>query len=535
MWSQLQQNIFSWLENGSGSAVVIAVAGSGKTTTIVECAKRLPQGVTASFIAFNKRVAEELKSRLPNNVQARTMNSLGGVTWNRFARAGQGGWIQLDKNKSWQILDNIASVTERDAYGNAVVKLVSLAKSVGLVPQDIAAYGDTTPLTEDVDEEWENLIDYYDVDVEEEDTRHVIALARRVLSKSVEIGRELIDFDDQLYLPTITDACKFFPHDFLFVDEAQDANMIQRMMIRKALKSNGRLVAVGDPAQAIYGFRGADTESIANIKALFGATELPLTVSYRCPKAVVQEAQKYVAHIQPAPNAALGSVVDAGMWSTETFKAGDAILCRNTAPLVEMAFTLIRDKVACELLGRDIASNLTSLIKKMKAKSIEHLRDKLDAYVAREMERFRLKKQEDKIQRLQDRLDTINIFVNELPETRRSVPELIRRIEAMFHDEAGNKRKDIVQLSTVHKAKGAEWQRVFILDRWELMPSRWAKQAWQKEQENNLIYVAVTRAKDTLTYIATKERVFPQQRKDVQSVALRSERNDYAKAENVPF
>ena len=53
----------------------------------------------------------------------------------------------------------------------------------------------------------------------------------------------------------------------------------------------------------------------------------------------------------------------------------------------------------------------------------------------------------------------------------------------------------------MHKAKGLEWDRVFILDQGKYMPSRWAIMDWQKEQEKNLIYVAYTRPKTSIVAI----------------------------------
>ena len=61
-----------------------------------------------------------------------------------------------------------------------------------------------------------------------------------------------------------------------------------------------------------------------------------------------------------------------------------------------------------------------------------------------------------------------------------------------------------MRLATVHKAKGLEAPRVFILEP-NLMPSPWAKKAWQIEQEGNLQYVAVTRALETLIYLPLEE------------------------------
>ena len=75
---------------------------------------------------------------------------------------------------------------------------------------------------------------------------------------------------------------------------------------------------------------------------------------------------------------------------------------------------------------------------------------------------------------------------------------LLAKIELTFTDEPNTSR---LTLSTVHKAKGLEFETVFILDFDKYMPSKWAAQDWQKVQERNLIYVAVTRAKNKLVYI----------------------------------
>jgi superfamily I DNA/RNA helicase len=92
----------------------------------------------------------------------------------------------------------------------------------------------------------------------------------------------------------------------------------------------------------------------------------------------------------------------------------------------------------------------------------------------------------------------LRFFVDSLDEDSRTVESLLAKIELMFTDQPEATR---LTLSTVHKAKGLEFETVFILDRDKYMPSRYAVQAWQKTQEQNLLYVAVTRAKLRLVYI----------------------------------
>ena len=492
-WSDKQQAIFNFVQSGKGSAVVIAVAGSGKTTTIVEAAKLVPATLATCFVAFNKSIAEELKARLPQHVRSMTLNAMGFSAWVRHTV----GRINVDANKTRDIIRRILSDEQQAMYGNGLAKLTGLAKSIGLVPAGHAS--NISPLTYDSDAAWIELIEKYDVDFHEDAQLPVaLELARLVLRRSIEDAKNTIDFDDQLYMPVISGA-RFFANDYLFVDEAQDVNMVQRAMLKRALKPGGRLIAVGDPCQAIYGFRGADTSAIASIKREFNAIELPLTVSYRCPKAIVAHARQYVSHIEAHDSAPEGSITSHEKWGAALFTAADAILCRNTGPLIETAFYLMRNKVGCRVLGRELGVGLTALIRKMKAKTIDNLLTRLAAHQDRETARFLAKGQEEKADALADRIDTIRVFVNELSETRRTIPALEALIAELFTDQG----KGLLTLCTVHKSKGLEWARVFILDR-ELMPSKWARQAWQAEQENNLIYVAVTRAKSELHFIDRK-------------------------------
>jgi superfamily I DNA/RNA helicase len=496
-FSQYQERIFTFVTTGRGSAVVIAVAGSGKTTTIVECANRIPAALSCGFVAFNKSIAEELKTRLPKHVKSQTLNGMGFSAWARFCS----GKLTVDGTKVRGLIDKVVPQVDFVFYAAALRKLIGLAKSIGLVPEGIP---NTISLVRDTDQAWFDLMEHHDVEFEEgADPLKGLEYARAVLKLDIEQGQSVVDFDDQLYLPVIYRA-RFWQNDWLFVDEAQDVNAIQRAMLRRALKPGGRLIAVGDPAQAIYGFRGADTDAIENIKAEFGAIELPLTISYRCPQAVVREAQQYVAHIEASPAAPEGVVKWVPLHSVRSFQASDAVLCRNTAPLVDLAYKCIRAQVGCRVLGREIGQGLVSLINKMKSKSVPLMVQRLEMYLERETAKFMAKKQEERAAALADKVETIRVFVDQLSEvpSQRTVPNLIRSIESLFSDD---NRASILTLCTVHKSKGLEWQRVFVYEP-ALMPSSYARQAWQKQQEVNLQYVAVTRSKSELYYI-TKDGV----------------------------
>ena len=205
------------------------------------------------------------------------------------------------------------------------------------------------------------------------------------------------------------------------------------------------------------------------------------------------------ALITAHPSASQGQVRTLDLYSESDFTRGDLILCRNTAPLVSFAYALLHRDVPCRILGRDIGASLIFIVKKMRAFTIPDLRDKLSIW--REREVLRCAGEGRDPQKIEDQHSCLLFFVNSLDEDSQSVASLIAKIELMFTDDAAS-ASSRVTLATIHKSKGLEFHRVFILDR-SLIPSRYAKQPWQLEQERNLLYVAITRAMESLTYIAS--------------------------------
>lgn len=331
------------------------------------------------------------------------------------------------------------------------------------------------------------------------DKHKAIALAREVLALSLTRWGS-IDFDDMLYMPVVFGA-PLQKFDYVFVDEAQDISDIQRALLKNAMKKRGRLIAVGDPAQSIYGFRGADSESLNNIATQFGAKSLPLSISYRCPKKVVAEAQKYVSHIQPHESAPEGTVTSAGYYNHTMFKRDDLVVCRMTAPLINLAYHLIGNKVPATILGRDLGKGLITLIeKRLKAKSIEDLRTKLDDWLKLEKERLLRNDSDADITKIEDKYNIVMTFIH--CSGADTIQALIKAINDLFNNDRGG-----VKLATIHRSKGLEAERVMFLDSY-LIPSKHAKLPWQRKQEKNLAYVAITRAKSSLVYIKSPRNSF---------------------------
>jgi DNA helicase-2/ATP-dependent DNA helicase PcrA len=501
--SPQQQDVFDAIQHGRRSLRIDAVAGAGKTTTIIEAVKLMTGSV--AFTAYNKKIAQEIEERLKANgagpnVKAGTFHSFG---FNALRRAFPK--TKLDDKKLFKLCDRLGVPELLQEF---VRKAVSLAKqrAIGI----LCSYDDHRA--------WFDLVAHFEL--EEALVTDGIAptvptatliheglqWAQQVLKISIEQDPELIDFDDMIYAPLVHDV-KMWGNDWVLVDEAQDTNPARRALAKKMLKPGGRLVAVGDPRQAIYGFTGADADALDLIEEEFSCLRLPLTVTYRCPKAVVAHAQNWVDHIEAHACAPEGEVctVDeaafwAGTWSTSgtaSITPHDVILCRNTKPLVELAYKFIRRNVAVHVEGKDIGMGLLALTRKWRVNTVNGLRDRLTTYLAKEQERLLAAGQETKAAALADRVETLFVIAEQLPDNG-MVTELQQKINALFQDTPEGTRAQTLTLSTVHKAKGREWDRVFLWGRNRYMPSPYARQEWQQEQEDNLIYVAVTRAKQTL-------------------------------------
>ena len=470
-WSPYQLDIFRFVESGTGNAVIKAVAGSGKSTTVEEAVKR----ITGSHVvlAFNKAIAAAMSAR---GVNGRTFHSLTFSAVMKFK-----GQRNVAQNKLRELCDNNLQGNDLKMYGAFICRLVGLGRNAGI-----------GCLQADTPQAWLDLIEYHDLELDSEfaNNERAAALASELLTWSNE--SPLVDFDDMLYI-AVREGISLPKFDNVFVDEAQDTNAIQRAIIRKIMKPRSRLLAVGDPAQAIYGFRGADSNSMQLIADEFGCVELPLTVSYRCPSSVVTYAHKWVAHIEAAPGAPAGEVKDIGQkWNASTFTSGDLVVCRTTKPLVSLVYQLIKLRVPAVIMGREIGAGLVSMINRLNGKGIDGLIDKLFAWSVREHEKAIAKKQDAKAEAIIDKRDCILTLIEALEENQRTVPALCRLIESLFSDVGA-----AVTLSTIHKAKGLEGERVFWLNASQC-PASWARMDWQQQQERNLCYVATTRAKTSL-------------------------------------
>lgn len=490
-WSVQQLDVFRAVEDPlAGSIEVIAVAGAGKTTTLVEACARMRGKI--AFCAFNKRIADEIKTRVAGigGVTCGTLHSFGLRAWRVTAPSAQ---VNADK------LRDLADEMDVPYWARQFTTfMVSMAKS----------HGYHFPVARD---DWQQMCDHFDATfklgdgIESDPDKEIFEFCNPLLKRSIETSFETIDFDDMLYMPLCYGTIER-QYDWILVDEAQDTNRVRRLLVEALLNEGGRVCVVGDPHQAIYGFTGADAQAMENLKSTFGCTSLPLTVTYRCPKKVVELAHNWVSHIQAAPEAPdgivreLDSVEFAGLGAAD-FTARDVILCRNTKPLIEQALKMIRKGIGCRVEGRDIGQSLLALVNKWKSvHSLDDLREHLEEYRDRETRKLLSRGQRAKAAIVEDKVDSLYAVMESLG-SEGTLYKLKDRITSLFGDTTPGTEPRLCTLSTIHKAKGREWDRVYLLGRRALMPSKYAKQDWELEQEANLCYVAVTRTKRELVEV----------------------------------
>lgn len=254
---------------------------------------------------------------------------------------------------------------------------------------------------------------------------------------------------------------------------------------------------------SIYGFSGADSSAMQNMIEDFDMQELPLSICYRCSQAVIKEAQKYHPSIEAFEGAPEGAVREAALRELLKHRpqATDALLCRFNRPLVRVAFELIRAGVPTRIEGREIGESLLALTKKWPGvRTLSELSEKLVAWQDKEVGRLKARKQWGRAGAVADKVGAMAALMDRTRELHGEVPELQGLIKEMFQDSEGQTRR-VFTLSSVHKAKGLEWDRVFVLGKGEVMPSPYATKAWELEQEQNLVYVAATRARRELVWL----------------------------------
>ena len=487
-WSGYQRDIFGEVLNTNNNVAISATAGSGKSTVLVEISRLLPVNSSSIFIAFNKSIVEELSERLPKKFEVSTLHSLG----LNILRRNYGKGLALNQAKTFKMAqkmilsdDTITNHKERNSRIFYITKGYDYLRS--------------TMTDIDDEEAIQDMLIRFNIDSSY--GYHDLKKFKKIVDKynlSRKKGKEfLIDFSDMVYLAATLPKLKHPKYENVLVDEVQDLNRVQSTLIGLIRNKRSRLITVGDRYQSIYLFAGSSTKSFDSFTNAPNTTSLPLSVTYRCPINVVLEAQKYNTEIIAAPNAEYGYV---GEGDIDMVDEGDAILCRNNSPLFEAYLELIAEGKKAYIVGKDIADKFHNLIKPYRNSHvgalINGLRTQLDQIHDNLLAKGIKKPLAHPV--YQSFLD-ISRSLSLIAEMSPNMKKLDARIDEIFHPS-----KNAVVLSSIHKSKGLEYDRVFLL-RPDLLPNKFAKSSEELQQERNLMFVAITRAKKQFFYIRKEE------------------------------
>lgn len=460
------------------------------TTLIEEITKRLPGDKTVLVVAFNKSIAEELKTRVRGGCSVMTTNGLGhrAVT-NAFGSKKP----EADKWVRRMLREHYFPARSDASKRTAIADMVGRAKNSLLKEAH-----EIRPLIDKLKIDPCILLDDSEISLlgreaaEEDGRRRLVAMVQTVLGRCEKAlpTTDIIDYDDQIWAPNQLNLA-VGTWDIVLVDESQDLNVAQMELIARAMGPKSRIIVVGDPRQAIYGFRGADPNAFQKLVDRFTCRVLPLPVTYRCGRTIVAEARRLVPDFEAGPNNPEGEVLTADKLEVDDLEVGDFVISRKNAPLVELCFRAIAQGKPAMLAGRDLGRELR--------RQVEDAEEKAGGYgtaetvmklVLADIDR-QVKMLGDEEEDFGDLLDRRDCLLS-LFRAKGTIEGVKEALDCLFDD--GDKLKGKVVFCSAHRSKGLETNRVWLLSS--------TFQAERSYEEGNLLYVATTRAIQTLVYVA---------------------------------
>jgi superfamily I DNA/RNA helicase len=497
VWSPQQEKIFEWFEKGklavngcSQHLTVEARAGTGKTTSLIEGVLRAPER-RILICAFSKIIQLELQKRIPPNrynIKAQTLHGLGLSLIRKF-RSDIG--IDFGSARADDLTDKVCAVTVPDAVKKLISKLMTKGREIAPHARELGDLSEAV-ITYDCEPEEEWQATGYTNDFVEQKALDAMELASHVENGTV------IDGSDMIFLPVRNKWLRPM-FDLVVVDEAQDMTSAQLEIAQGVTEGGGRMCLIGDSRQAIFGFRGADSDSLSRLHNELKAQRLYLTVTRRCGKAIVDRAKILVPDFEAHEENKDGEIIILGPGElVPTAGPGDFVLSRTNAPLVSTALQLLKVGKRTRIAGRDISKGLIALVKKLRPTSVPDFERKLNTWKEKKLAKLISdlsiadKRKEaainSKIEAIHDQVD----MLIHITEGAKNVNEILLKIEGLFQDD-GMGADSVITCSSVHRAKGLEAKRVFILT--DTLRN-------YSIEEQNIEYVAVTRAKETLFLVS---------------------------------
>lgn len=453
---------------------VQARAGTGKSTTgAMICKSRSSKRI--KYVSFTRDNADDLKKKMPANVDCSTWNSFGVKSFARFPELDKWKMSNIvSKKEEYDIRqagkEDKANVSENK---DNMLKLCNLIKNYSISPtrQDVIY-----------------LLDNYEV---------ALSLPRdKVIDDALEFVeisdsiKHKVDYTDQIRFPVIGNnlKCDF---DIFIVDEQQDNTPIRTIGMKQLAAKGMQVGGLGDNLQSMYGFAGADCFAMQDWIGHIGEDNMfPLTINFRCDKNIIREAQKIVPDIKYFDEKEDGIVrrIETQAFS-EHFKEGDVAISRFNKIIIPACFRLIKEGKKATIIGRDFGDQLKSMITGFNATSVEDFYKKIDLWLKRKSQYL---EEGSAMDAIMDKHECLKFFADSCD----TVEDILKRIDDIF-----NTSNDGYRFCTGHKSKGLEWPRVFILDSSKFKMNRNGMKPMQIQQESNIFYVAITRPQHELVYV----------------------------------
>lgn len=459
-----QRAIIDYVAKGEGHLVVDAKAGTGKTTTLLAALAKIPQR-SVLICAFNTRIAEELQSRMPTmprgyNVMVKTFHALGLKLIRDHYRH-----LEVSKTATEDVLHAaVGPSADRMSFRvrRAAVQLLRCVK------ENIA-----TPMPPNEQKMLSLGVEHGIVEkLSQGELKLTFDIVRDGYLLSLDLAnRQTIDYPDMVWAPL---ACRLPPKSrylAVLVDEFQDISEPQLETVLSLMAPKSRLLAVGDPQQEIYQWRNSmGALAWAHARDKLHARVLPLTITWRCDTAIVDQANQIVPELRARPGAGAGLVSSIAWKSlpdeikraplpngllTDADLASTYVLSRNNRWALSAAMFLWKKRVAFELnAGKEMLDPLIRL-----------LDDVLDL---RDRERFlvSLQKWHAEAIMIAEKANAPSM-ADRADEERSMLEDLVdevepTRIKRMLYDLITPNASGVL-ISTVHKVKGLEADRVFLL------------------------------------------------------------------------
>lgn len=537
-----QNKIFHFVKYDSNNGIIDAVAGSGKTTTIIESATHVANDKTVLFCAFNKSIAREIQRKFSekglNRIKVKTLHALG----YDILKSNSQSSFKFHKIKYVKIIHEAIE-------NNALRKELENLFKINGIPTQAYSRDDKAQQNEfiyafrntllDINtkfrltlckgsfEDFREMLLHFNIfnEIQAQSELFDLEVEQYFLCNQVilEIGNRLaqtdkeIDFSDMLYLPFVQGLFPITKHDVLFIDECQDLSKSQLAVALKYVKKTGRILSVGDPYQSIYGFTGADIYSFDNIAKIPNMVSLQLTKCFRCPDKIIELAQNFRADIHAfKPKSGTISRLEFSQVS-QSVSPHDLVISRTKTPLQKLLFQLVEKGIPVEVHEDEIKEFINDLkmlfnhqeltTKNQYGQSLDFWDKVIDRNI------YFLEKKVSRIGNPDEREYQFNLesslihskveFIQSqlsIHTDCQAIADLLKKIETLISG-----TDDAVKLSTIHRAKGLENEVIYILEYDRLPLTRDGQKDWEIKQELNLKYVALTRSKNVL-YLVNSER-----------------------------